>query len=106
MAAPLQTLRASVRPLTVALLVIGTIAATASASHVPPTVKDVNMANLPAGERELSIVVDPNDPNHLAAGANQRPGRSTGTPRPTAAAPGTTECFRTEHSPCRGRPRC
>ena len=44
----------------------------AEASHVPPTGRDVNMANLASNERELHIVVDPNDPNHLAAGANWR----------------------------------
>jgi hypothetical protein len=112
MAAPLQTLRASVRPLTVALILIGTIVATASASHVPPTVKDVNMANLPAGERELSIAVDPNDPNHLAAGANQRPGTQhwyTSTdggrnwddgvlPNGTLTVPGTTSVLMSDPS--------
>ena len=46
----------------------------AAASHVSPTVRDVDMANLPEDEAELSIIVDPSDPHHVAAGANQRPG--------------------------------
>lgn len=44
----------------------------ASAFDVPPTVRDYNMGNLAGNERELSIVVDPNDPDTLAAGANER----------------------------------
>lgn len=46
----------------------------ADAGHVSPAVRDVNMANLAANERELHVYVDPNNPNHLAAGANERGG--------------------------------
>lgn len=46
----------------------------AAASHVPPTVRDISMGNLADNERELHIAVDPNNPDHLAAGANERGG--------------------------------
>src|SRR5262249_10380694 len=36
--------------------------------------RDTTMGNIAANERELSIAVDPNNANHLAAGANQRGG--------------------------------
>lgn len=50
----------------------------AAAGHVAtPSVGDVVMANLAANERELNIVVDPANPNHLAAGANERGGGNT-----------------------------
>jgi hypothetical protein len=39
-----------------------------------PFIRDISMANLSAGERELSIAVDPNNPNRMMAGSNQRPG--------------------------------
>jgi hypothetical protein len=52
----------------------------ASAFHVPPTVRDYNMGNLTGNERELNIVVDPNDPDTLAGGANER-GVAGGTQR-------------------------
>ena len=47
---------------------------TPEASHVPPLIRDINMANLTAGERELSIAVDAANPNRMMAGSNQRPG--------------------------------
>jgi hypothetical protein len=43
-------------------------------AHVAPTVADTNMGNLAQNERELNLVVDPADPDHLAAGSNQRAG--------------------------------
>ncbi|MGH3646408.1 MAG: hypothetical protein ACRDTM_04420 [Micromonosporaceae bacterium] len=46
----------------------------AQAGHSTPVVRDVSMGNLAANERELHIVVDPNNPNHLAGGANERGG--------------------------------
>jgi hypothetical protein len=53
---------------------VAVLSAPAGAAHVAPTTRDVSMANLAANERELNIVVDPNNPNHLAAGANERGG--------------------------------
>jgi len=47
---------------------------TVFASHVPPTVSDTSMGTLFGSQRELSIAVDPNNPDTLAAGANERPG--------------------------------
>ena len=52
----------------------------ASAGHVAPTVGDTNMGNLAGNERELNIVVDPNNPDILAGGANER-GIAGGTQR-------------------------
>ncbi len=49
----------------------------ARADHVAPVASDTNMANLAANERELFIVGDPNDRDHLAAGANERGGGNT-----------------------------
>jgi hypothetical protein len=46
---------------------------TGSANHVAPTIRDTNMGNLPNSEREVNITVDPNNPDRLAAGANDRP---------------------------------
>jgi Bacterial Ig-like domain (group 1) len=65
--------RTLVTALAVALTTI-VPATTASASHVPPTVQDFDIGNLPNNERELSIAVDPNDPDRLAAGVNDRGG--------------------------------
>src|SRR3954463_9507566 len=47
-----------------------------STDAAPPTpfIRDISMANLGAGERELSIAVDPANPNRMMAGSNQRPG--------------------------------
>ena len=53
-----------------ALVMVGTTAA--NALDPLPIVSDTNMANRPSNDRELHIAVDPNDPNHLAAGANTR----------------------------------
>jgi len=64
----------SLRLAAVLALAVAALGGSAAASHVSPTVRDVDMANLPEGEAELSIVVDPSDPRHVAAGANQRPG--------------------------------
>jgi hypothetical protein len=61
--------------LAVVALIATAFIGTAAASHVSPTVRDVDMANLPNGEAETSIVVDPSDANHVAAGANERPGK-------------------------------
>lgn len=46
------------------------------AGAIPPVpfIVDVNMANQATNDRELNIVVDPNDGDHLAAGANMRGG--------------------------------
>jgi hypothetical protein len=59
---------------TAAALLLGLLPATpASAGHVAPLIGvDVNLANLAGDERELNIVVDPANPNRLAAGANDR----------------------------------
>ena len=69
--------RAWIPSLAVAALTVGS-ATVASASHVPPTVRDVDMGNLPNSERELSVGIDPNNPDRLAAGANDR-GAAAGT---------------------------
>lgn len=49
-------------------------AATVTAVPPVPLIRDANMANAATNDRELNIVVDPNDPDHLAAGANMRGG--------------------------------
>src|SRR4051812_26457305 len=46
----------------------------AKAAPPTPLVHDYNMGNLATNERELSIAVDPNNPNRLMAGSNQRNG--------------------------------
>lgn len=51
-----------------------TLFRTMEAAPPVPLVREVNMANLAAGERELSIAVDPNNANRMMAGSNQRPG--------------------------------
>jgi Bacterial Ig-like domain (group 1) len=70
--------RGLARTLATALLVaLGSLvqATSASAMHVAPTVQqNVDMGNLPNNERELSIAVDPSNPDRLAAGANDRGG--------------------------------
>ena len=55
---------------------IAMLAAAGSAMATPPVpfISDRDMANQPTNDRELNIVVDPNDPDHLAAGANMRGG--------------------------------
>ncbi len=58
--------------LTIPLLSRGT--GDVQAAHVAPLVRDISMANLASNERELSIAVDPNNPNRLMAGSNQRGG--------------------------------
>ena len=68
-------LRALVACATVSLGWVAVNAAPAGANHVTtPTVRDVTMGNLVDNERELHIAVDPNNPNHLAGGANERGG--------------------------------
>lgn len=60
-----------------AFLTIGlAIGGAAVATAVPPVplIRDANMANAATNDRELNIVVDPADPDHLAAGANMRGG--------------------------------
>lgn len=47
---------------------------TVSASHLPPLVRDYTMGTLTGNQRELNIVVNRNNPDILAAGANERPG--------------------------------
>ena len=58
---------------------VAMLAAAGGAVATPPIpfITDRNMANQPTNDRELNIVVDPNDPDHLAAGANMR-GASNG----------------------------
>jgi hypothetical protein len=54
---------------------LGATSGPAAANHVTtPVVKDFTMGNIAANERELHVAVDPNNANHLAAGANQRGG--------------------------------
>ena len=52
------------------------VASVGGAGAVPPVpfIVDLNMANQATNDRELNIVVDPNDGDHLAAGANMRGG--------------------------------
>ena len=40
------------------------------ANHVPPTIQDTNMGNLAGNERELNIVVDPNNPDSAIVSTN------------------------------------
>ncbi len=63
---------------TVSVLAVAALVGGAAASHVAPTVRDLDMANIAGVESELSLVVDPHDANHIAAGANYRP--PSGTP--------------------------
>jgi hypothetical protein len=58
----------------VLLLTAHTLYQKADAAHVAPLIRDINMANLAAGERELNIAIDPLNPNRMMAGSNQRPG--------------------------------
>ena len=44
-----------------------------------PFVKDYDMGAISGGQREESISVDPNNPDHVAAGANERGIGSTQT---------------------------
>ncbi|MFI5713347.1 hypothetical protein [Kribbella sp. NPDC051620] len=70
-----RLLRATVACSLIPLTWLGVSAGPAAANHVTtPVIRDVSMANLAANERELHIVVDPNNADHLAAGANERGG--------------------------------
>ena len=58
----------------VLLLTAHTLFQRTDAAHVAPLVRDISMGNLAAGERELSIAIDPANPNRMMGGSNQRPG--------------------------------
>lgn len=69
---------AAAAALLASVLAVAAPAPPAEASHpTTPVVRDVSMGNLASNDRELSIAVDPNNPNRLMAGANQR-GAGTG----------------------------
>lgn len=71
-------LLASVAALLLAPLPLVGLTGPAQASHsTTPVVRDTSMGNLGANERELNIAVDPNNPNRMMGGANQR-GSGTG----------------------------
>ena len=77
-----------------------------------PFIRDISMANLSAGERELSITVDPNNANRMMAGSNQRPGTQSwfasanggrtwtngALPNGTLTVPGTTSTLMSDPS--------
>ena len=58
------------------VVLLGMIGMAGAANAIPPIpfITDANMGNQPTNDRELSIVVDPNDADHLATGANMRGG--------------------------------
>jgi len=60
----------------VTLAAAALLGSVSGASAIPPIpfAIDVNMSNQATNDRELNIVVDPLDPDHLAAGANMRGG--------------------------------
>ena len=60
---------------------VATLIVAVPAAAIPPVpfVKDVDMGAISGGQREESITVDPTNPDHVAAGANERGIGSTQT---------------------------
>ena len=60
---------------------VATLIVTVPAAAIPPVpfAKDFDMGALTGGQREESITVDPTNPDHVAAGANERGTGSTQT---------------------------
>lgn len=95
---------------------VATLIVAVPAAAIPPVpfVKDVDMGAISGGQREESITVDPTNPDHVAAGANERGIGSTQTwyistdggrtftngilPNGTLTVPGTTTTLMSDPS--------